>query len=76
MDDETHRRIQRLENEVDELHGAVSSISTNIALLTQSMDNMAKVQDRRSVVIDRVFMIGMGVFVSAFVTWVIRGGLT
>ena len=75
MDEDTSRRIEKLEVDLDELYSVVSSLSTNTALLTQSLELMTKTQDRRNQIFDKVSMVAVGVVVSAVVTWVIRGGL-
>lgn len=72
MDD---HRLSRIEAEVDGLHESVQKLNTTTALLEQSVLRMITQQDKRQAWFDKIFMVGMGVFISAFVTWVIQGGL-
>lgn len=70
------RRFSRLEEESDRVSRSLAELQTTVALLGQSFDAMAKVQEKRQATIDKVLMIALGVVVSAGVTWVLRGGLT
>ena len=69
------RRFSRLEEESDRVSRSLAELHTTVALLGQSFDAMAKVQEKRQATVDKVLMIALGVVVSAGVTWVLRGGL-
>ena len=69
-------RLARIESEVDGLHDSVQKLNTTTALLEQSVLRMIQQQDKRQAWFDKIFMVTMGVLVSAFVTWIIQGGLT
>lgn len=69
------RRFSRLEEESDRVSRSLAELQTTAALLGQSFDAMAKVQEKRQATADKVLMIALGVVVSAGITWVLRGGL-
>lgn len=82
MSDEISRRIEKLEEHVDNLRGAdvhmektLSELNTTIALLNQTVENMLKREDERKAMQNKTIMFVVGSFIAAAVAWLIKGGL-
>jgi len=70
------RRIERLEETHETLETAVAQVNTTIALLNQTVEQMAKAEEKRQTFRDRGLLFVIGSFLSAVVAWVINGGLS
>lgn len=73
--EDLERRVSRLEESHDHLEGTISKLNTTIALLNQTVENLAKGEEKRQQLLDRSFLFIVGGFISAFIAWIVRGGL-
>jgi ABC-type transporter Mla subunit MlaD len=69
------RRRSRLEEAHETLEGSRKKLNTTIALLNQTVETMAKREEKRQQFIDRTILFVVGGIISAFIAWVVRGGL-
>ena len=69
------RRISRLEESHETLEDSLNKLNTTIALLNQTVETMAKREEKRQQFIDRTILFVVGGIISAFIAWVVRGGL-
>lgn len=74
-DNELKRRVARLEEAHGDLEASVNKLNTTIALLNQTVEIMAKNEEKRQQLLDRSVLFVVGGFISAVVAWVVRGGL-
>ncbi len=70
-----NRRISRLEESHETLEDSLNQLNTTIALLNQTVEAMAKREEKRQQFMDRTILFVVGGIISAFIAWVIRGGL-
>ena len=70
-----NRRLSRLEESNETIEDSLSSLNTTIALLNQTVEAMAKREEKRQTFYDRVMLFVISLAVSALGAWVIRGGL-
>ena len=73
--DDFERRLNRLEISQDNLEVSITSLNTTIALLNQTVEVMAKNEEKRQQMLDRSVLFIIGGLATAFVAWVIDGGL-
>lgn len=73
--DDLERRISRLEKSHDDLEDSIIKLNTTIALLNQTVEIMAKNEEKRQQLLDRSVLFIVGGFVSAIIAWIVRGGL-
>jgi len=57
------------------LNESVVKLNTTIALLNQTIEMMAKNEEKRQQLLDRSVLFIIGGFVTAGVAWIVRGGL-
>ena len=69
------RRISRLEESHETLEDSLNKLNTTIALLNQTVEAMAKREEKRQQFMDRTVLFVVGGIISAFIAWVVRGGL-
>ena len=69
------RRISRLEESHETLEDSLNKLNTTIALLNQTVEVMAKREEKRQQFMDRTVLFVVGGIISAFIAWVVRGGL-
>tara|TARA_Y100001956_G_C4046365_1_gene152964 strand:+ start:222 stop:458 length:237 start_codon:yes stop_codon:yes gene_type:complete len=69
------RRISRLEESQETLEDSLNQLNTTIALLNQTVETMAKREEKRQQFMDRTILFLVGGVISAFIAWVVRGGL-
>jgi|TARA_R100000081_G_C4771763_1_gene145996 hypothetical protein len=69
------RRISRLEESHETLEDSLNKLNTTIALLNQTVEAMAKREEKRQQFMDRTILFVVGGIISAFIAWVVRGGL-
>ena len=69
------RRISRLEESHETLEDSLNQLNTTIALLNQTVETMAKREEKRQQFMDRTILFLVGGIISAFIAWVVRGGL-
>ena len=73
--EDLERRIGKLEESHDALEASIVQLNTTIALLNQTVETMAKNEEKRQQMLDRSILFVIGGFISAVVAWVVRGGL-
>lgn len=69
------RRLNRLETSHETLEDSLNQLNTTIALLNQTVESMAKREEKRQQFQDRTILFVVGGIISAVVAWVVRGGL-
>jgi len=74
-EEDLERRVSSLESSHDDLSDSVNALNTTIALLNQTVVAMSKNEDKRQQFMDRALLFGVGGIMTAFISWVIRGGL-
>jgi hypothetical protein len=74
-EDDTIRRVERLEEEIGKLCTIINDLNLTIALLNKTVENMAASEKRRTELRDKSILFIVGGFISAVVVWVINGGL-
>jgi len=73
--EDLERRIGKLEESHDALEASIVQLNTTIALLNQTVETMAKSEEKRQQMLDRSVLFVIGGFISAIVAWIVRGGL-
>lgn len=73
--EDLERRLLKLEEANDHLEKSIVQLNTTIALLNQTVETMAKNEEKRQQLLDRSVLFVVGGFISAVVAWVVRGGL-
>jgi len=73
--DDLERRILRLEESHETLEDSLNQLNTTIALLNQTVEAMAKREEKKQQFLDRTGLFVVGGLISALLAWVIRGGL-
>lgn len=73
--EELEKRVDKLESSQDDVKSAIHELNTTIALLKQTVETMAKNEEKRQQLLDRSVLFVVGGFISAVVAWVVRGGL-
>lgn len=74
-EEDLERRLAKLEQSQDHLEASIVQLNTTIALLNQTVETMAKNEEKRQQLLDRSVLFVVGGFISAVVAWVVRGGL-
>ena len=69
------RRISRLEESHETLEDSLNKLNTTIALLNQTVETMAKREEKRQQFMDRTILFVVGGIISAFIAWIVKGGL-
>ena len=73
--DDLERRVSKLEDSHDNLEASIIQLNTTIALLNQTVEVMAKNEEKRQQLRDRSFLFVIGGSISAVLAWIFRGGL-
>lgn len=73
--DDLEKRVAKLEDSHDDVKSSIHDLNTTIALLNQTVEIMAKNEEKRQQLLDRSVLFVIGGFISAVVAWVVRGGL-
>lgn len=73
--EDLERRLVKLEESNEHLEKSIIQLNTTIALLNQTVEIMAKNEEKRQQLLDRSVLFIVGGFVSAFIAWIVRGGL-
>lgn len=74
-DEDTIRRVDRLEEEIIRLCATINELNLTIAVLNKIVENMSTLEKRRAELRDKSILFIVGGFISAVVVWVINGGL-
>jgi septal ring factor EnvC (AmiA/AmiB activator) len=73
--EDLERRVSKLEDSHDDLEQSIIQLNTTIALLNQTVETMAKNEEKRQQLRDRSFLFIIGGLISSVMAWIIRGGL-
>lgn len=73
--DDLERRLLKVEESNEHLERSIVQLNTTIALLNQTVETMAKNEEKRQQMLDRSVLFIIGGFVSAIIAWIVRGGL-
>jgi len=74
-EDDTLRRITRLEEEIVKLCATINELNLTIVVLNKTVENMSAAEKRRAEIRDKSILYVVGGLISAAVVWVINGGL-
>jgi hypothetical protein len=74
-EDDTIRRVERLEEEIARLCATINDLNLTIALLNKTVESMSASEKRRTELRDKSILFVIGGLISAVVVWVINGGL-
>ena len=74
-EDDTLRRIEKLEEEIARLCLTISELNLTIAVLNKTVESMSAAEKRRAELRDKSVLFIVGGFISAAVVWIINGGL-
>ena len=72
---EVNRRIDKLEESQEAFEDTLSRLVTTVALFEQTVQSMAKREEKRDQFNERALLFAVGGLISAFIAWVVRGGL-
>ena len=75
MPENLERRVQQLEDNQRDLGASLSVINTTLALLNQTVETMAKNEQKKKEMMDKGLLFVVGGFITAFIAWIVRGGL-
>lgn len=73
--EDLERRVGKLEESHDALEASIVQLNTTIALLNQTVEAMAKNEEKRQQLLDRSLLFIIGGLISSVMAWIIRGGL-
>jgi hypothetical protein len=74
-EEDTLRRIARLEEEIVKLCVTINELNLTIVVLNKTVENMSASEKRRTEIRDKSILYVVGAVISAAVVWVINGGL-
>lgn len=74
-EDDTLRRIEKLEAEIERLCDTISELNLTIVVLNKTVESMSAAEKRRAELRDKSVLFIIGGFISAAVVWIINGGL-
>ena len=74
-EDDTLRRVERLEEEISRLCATINELNLTIVVLNKTVENMSASEKRRAELRDKSILFVVGGFISAAVVWIINGGL-
>ena len=74
-EDDTLRRIEKLEAEIERLCNTISELNLTIVVLNKTVESMSAAEKRRAELRDKSVLFIVGGFISAAVVWIINGGL-
>ena len=74
-EDDTLRRIEKLEAEIERLCDTISELNLTIVVLNKTVESMSASEKRRAELRDKSVLFIIGGFISAAVVWIINGGL-
>jgi hypothetical protein len=74
-EDDTLRRIARLEEEIVKLCATINELNLTIVVLNKTVESMSAAEKRRAEIRDKSILYVVGGLISAAVVWVINGGL-
>lgn len=74
-EEDTIRRVERLEEEIARLCATINDLNLTIALLNKTVESMSAAEKRRTELRDKSVLFVIGGLISAVIVWVINGGL-
>lgn len=72
---EVNRRIDKLEESQEAFEDTLARLVTTVALFEQTVQSMAKREEKRDQFYERTLLFAIGGLISAVIAWVVRGGL-
>lgn len=75
-EEDTLRRVERLEEEISRLCATINELNLTIAILNKTVESMSASEKRRTELRDKSVLYVIGGVISAALVWVINGGLT
>lgn len=73
---ELERRVEKLEIAHDTLEKSLNQLNTTLALLNQSVETMAKNEEKKKQMLDKGLLFVIFSFGASFIAWIIGGGLS
>jgi uncharacterized coiled-coil protein SlyX len=74
-EEDTVRRIEKLEEEISRLCATINELNLTIVVLNKTVESMSLAEKRRSELRDKSILFVVGGIISAVLGWVISGGL-
>lgn len=74
-EEDTLRRIEKLEEEISRLCATINELNLTIVVLNKTVESMSLAEKRRSELRDKSILFVVGGIISAVLGWVISGGL-
>jgi uncharacterized coiled-coil protein SlyX len=74
-EEDTLRRIEKLEEEISRLCLTINELNLIIAVLNKTVENMSVIERRRSELRDKSILFVVGGIISAVLGWIVSGGL-
>ena len=69
-EDDTLRRIEKLEAEIERLCNTISELNLTIVVLNKTVESMSAAEKRRAELRDKSVLFIIGGFISAAVVWI------
>ena len=74
-EEDTLRRIEKLEEEISRLCATINELNLTIVVLNKTVESMSIAEKRRAELRDKSILFVVGGVISAVLGWVISGGL-
>jgi hypothetical protein len=74
-EEDTLRRIEKLEEEISRLCATINELNLTIVVLNKTVESMSLAEKRRAELRDKSILFVVGGVISAVLGWVISGGL-
>jgi uncharacterized coiled-coil protein SlyX len=74
-EEDTLRRIEKLEEEISRLCATINELNLTIVVLNKTVESMSLAEKRRAELRDKSILFVVGGIISAILGWVISGGL-
>lgn len=74
-EEDTLRRIEKLEEEISRLCATINELNLTIVVLNKTVESMSIAEKRRAELRDKSILFVVGGVISAVLGWIISGGL-
>ena len=74
-EEDTLRRIEKLEEEISRLCATINELNLTIVVLNKTVESMSLAEKRRAELRDKSILFVVGGVISAALGWIISGGL-
>ena len=74
-EEDTLRRIEKLEEEISRLCATINELNLTIVVLNKTVESMSIAEKRRAELRDKSILFVVGGVISAALGWIISGGL-